>query len=221
MASNNISPKIAVFDQIAPGWYNFRHYSIFVPELEMLAKRWKKGKLLNLGSGHGADFLPVRENFELYGVDFSGEMIKLARRYSQKFRFPVNLVVADVRRLPFPDNSFDWAISVATYHHLQGRDNQLAALVELRRVLKTGGEAFVTVWNRCQSRFWFKNKEVGVPWRTGGQVIYRYYYLFTYGELEEMVKKAGFLILKSFPEHTYKLPLKYFSRNICLLIKKR
>ena len=71
-----ISPKIEVFDQMAPGWYNFRHYSIFIPELEMLAKRWQKGKLLNLGSGHGADFLPFKDNFELYGVDFSGEMIK-------------------------------------------------------------------------------------------------------------------------------------------------
>lgn len=186
----------------------------------MLAERWKSGKLLNLGCGHGADFLPFKDNFELYGVDFSSEMIKLARHYSQKFGFRVNLQVADVRNLPFADNSFDWAISVATYHHLQGRDNQLTALSELRRVLKPEGEAFITVWNRCQARFWFKKKEVAVPWRAGGQAVYRYYYLFTYRELEGLLKKAGFRILKSFPEHSYHLPIKYFSRNICLLVKK-
>ena len=220
MVDKKITPNIQVFDQIAPGWYNFRHYSIFTPELELLAKRWKNGMLLNLGSGHGADFLPFKDHFELYGVDFSREMIRMARRYSQKFGLAPKLVVADISRLPFSDDSFDWAISVATYHHLQGWENQLAALIELKRVLKSGGEAFITVWNRCQPHFWFKRKEVAVPWRTGGKVIYRYYYLFTYGELEDRVKKAGFTILKSFPEHSYNLPVKYLSRNICLLIKK-
>ena len=220
LLNSNISPKIEVFDQMAPGWYNFRHYSIFRPELERLAKSWQKGRLLNIGSGHGADFLPFKANFELYGVDFSGEMIKLARRYSHKFEFPVNLQVADARQLPFADKSFDWAISVATYHHIQGREEQLAALQELKRVLKPGGEAFVTVWNHGQPRFWFKKKEVAIPWKAKGQVIQRYYYLFTYGELERLVKKAGFRILKSFPESSYNLPIKYFSRNICLLLKK-
>ncbi len=209
-----------VFDQIAPSWYNFRHYSIFRPELEALARRWRKCRLLNVGSGHGADFLPFKDNFDLYGVDFSAEMIKLACRYSDKFEFPVNLLVADARHLPFADNTFEWAISVATYHHIQGQEAQKKALEELRRVLKPGGEAFLTVWNRCQPRFWFQDKEVNVPWRAKGQIIYRYYYLFTYWEFAGLVKKAGFRLLKSAPENSYHLPIKYFSRNICLLVKK-
>jgi tRNA (uracil-5-)-methyltransferase TRM9 len=215
-----ISPKIEIFDQMAPGWYNFRHYSIFRTELETLAKRWQKGSLLNVGSGHGPDFLPFKDKFYLYGVDFSGEMIKLARRYSRKFGFSVNLQVADARNLPFEDNAFDWAIAVATYHHLQGYENQLKALKELRRVLKPGGEAFLTVWNRCQYRFWFSGRETTVPWKAKGQVIYRYYYLFTYWEFARLARKAGLKVLKSFPETSYHLPIKYFSRNICLLVKK-
>jgi tRNA (uracil-5-)-methyltransferase TRM9 len=153
-------------------------------------------------------------------VDFSAEMLRLARRYSHKFEFPVNLQLADARCLPFADRSFDWAISVATYHHLKGRERQVAALIELKRVLKPGGEAFITVWNRGQPRFWFKRKEVGVPWRVKDRTIYRYYYLFTYGEMEALARKAGFRILKSFPETSYHLPIKYFSRNICLLLQK-
>jgi tRNA (uracil-5-)-methyltransferase TRM9 len=205
---------------MAPGWYNFRHYSIFQSELEMLAQRWQKGRLLNVGSGHGPDFLPFKEHFELYGVDFSGEMIKLARRYSHKFGFPVNLQVADARNLPFPDKTFHWAIAVATYHHLKGKEEQLKALQELRRVLRPGGEAFLTVWNRCQPRFWWKGTETAVPWKAKGQTVYRYYYLFTYWEFESRVKKAGFEIIKSFPEASYHWPLKYFSRNICLLVRR-
>jgi tRNA (uracil-5-)-methyltransferase TRM9 len=218
--AKDISPRIEVFDQMAAGWYNFRHYSIFKPELEALAKKWQKGRLLNIGCGHGADFLPLKEDFELYGMDFSSEMIKMARRYSHKFEFPVRLMVADARKLPFAAKSFDWAISVATYHHIKGKDEQLAALQELKRVLKPGAEAFITVWNRCQPSFWFKGKEVAVPWKVKGQVIDRYYYMFTYWEFEKLLKKAGFQILKSFPESTSRSPVKYFSRNICVIVKR-
>ena len=43
-----------VFNRIAPGWYNYRHWTIFRHELEELAQEWGQGKLLNLGCGHGA-----------------------------------------------------------------------------------------------------------------------------------------------------------------------
>ena len=209
-----------IFNQIAPSWYNFRHRSIFRSELEALAQRWQKGKLLNIGCAHGPDFLPFRQNFDLYGVDFSPEMLRFARKYSQKFNFAVNLSLADVIYLPYLDETFDWAISVATYHHVKDGEARQAVLDELRRVLKPGGEAFITVWNRWQPRFWFSRHEVAVPWRKKGETLYRYYYLFSYCELERLVKKAGFQVLKSFPERAYKFPLKFCSRNICLLVRK-
>jgi len=210
-----------VFDQIAPGWYNFRHWSIFRSELEALAQRWQKGRLLNLGCAHGPDFLPFRQGFDLYGVDFSNEMLKLARKYSQKFNFTVNLSLANVSQLPYTDETFDLAISIATYHHIKGEEKQqLAALNELRRVLKPGGEAFITVWNRWQPRFWLKGKEVSVPWRKKDKTLYRYYYLFSYTELERLLKQADFNVLESFPESSYHFPIKFFSRNICLLVRK-
>jgi len=147
-------------------------------------------------------------------------MLKLARRYSRKFNFTVSLSVADVRYLPYPDETFNWAISVATYHHIKGKEERLKSLLELRRVLKPGGEAFITVWNRWQLRFWFRSKEIAVPWQTKDKTLYRYYYLFSYGELEKLAKKADFEILKSFPESAYRFPIKFFSRNICLLVRK-
>ena len=209
-----------VFNQIAPDWYRFRHRSIFPRELKALAERWQQGRLLNLGCGHGPDFLPFKEKFELYGVDFAPEMIKLARKYARKFNFRVRLEVADVQKLPYPDDSFDWAIAVATYHHIEGEESRLRALRELRRVLRPGGEAFITVWNRWQPRFWFGRRQVLVPWRQRGKTLYRYYYLFSYAELEKLAGKAGFRLLRSFPESSYHFPLKVFSRNICLLLSK-
>jgi ubiquinone/menaquinone biosynthesis C-methylase UbiE len=176
--------------------------------------------LLNLGCAHGPDFLPFKESFELYGVDFSTQMLKFARKYAAKFHFKVSLSLADVRYLPYPDETFDWAISVATYHHLKGKEARLRALEELRRVLKPAGEAFITVWNRWQPRFWLRGREVAVPWRTKKGVLQRYYYLFSYPELAGLAKEAGFEVLKSFPESAHRLPVKFFSRNICLLVRR-
>lgn len=208
-----------VFNRIAPSWYNYRHWTIFRRELETLSEDWGGGKLLNLGCGHGADFLPFTQNFELYGVDFSGGMLKLARKYAEKFNFEVDLAVADVCYLPYNNETFDWAISVATYHHLKGED-QLAALRELSRILKPKGSAFITVWNRWQPRFWFSGQEIFVPWRIKGETLSRYYYLFSYTELLGLVQKSGLQVVKIFPESTYRFPVKFFSQNICLLVRK-
>ncbi|OGO24203.1 MAG: SAM-dependent methyltransferase [Chloroflexi bacterium RBG_16_50_9] len=215
-----MSTNQEVFNQIAPGWYNFRHRTIFRTELEAMAQRWRRGRLLNIGCGHGPDFLPFKQDFELHGVDFSIEMLKLARKYSIKFEFAVSLVEADACCLPYSAETFEQAIAVATYHHLKDKEDRLKALQELRRVLKPEGEAFITVWNRWQPRFWLKRQETLVPWHSGDNILFRYYYLFSYRELEKLVKKAGFTILKSFPESTYHFPIKTFSRNICLLVKR-
>lgn len=210
----------SVFNQIAPGWYNVRHWSIFGDELEELASRWRHGRLLNVGCGHGADFLPFRQNFNLYGVDFSIEMLKFARRYSKKFNFTVNLSLANISYLPFDDKSFDLAISVASYHHIKDRKERQTALGELKRVLRPGGEAFITVWNHWQPNFWLRPTEITVPWQQKGKILHRYYYLFSYMSLENLVKRTGFEIVKSSPESTYRFPLKFFSRNICLLVRR-
>lgn len=221
-----------VYDKIAPSRYGLQHWTRFRRELETLASSWQKGsaavssghpkagKLLNLGCGHGADFLPFKRGFELYGVDFSSVMLEFARKYAAKFGFTAHLFQADVSRLPFSDNSFDWAISVATYHHLESEEARMRAFTELRRVLRTGGEAFITVWNRWQPGFQLRSREASVPWQTKEGTFYRYYYFFTYSELEKLARQAGFRVLKSFPESSYRFPLKCFSRNICLLVKK-
>jgi SAM-dependent methyltransferase len=109
---------------------------------------------------------------------------------------------------------------VAAYHHIRGREEREKAFEELRRVLKPKGEAFVTVWNGGQPRFWFKSKEQRVPWRLKEKMVYRYYYLFSYGELRKLLIKTGWEIITMSPEKSYRFPIRSFSRNICVLLKK-
>ncbi len=208
------------YNQIAASRYNFRHYSRFQVELEELAARWRSGKMLNVGCAHGADFLPFVKSFELYGLDYSTEMIELAKKYAAKNQFKATLVEADACQLPYANDFFDAAIAIAIYHHIEDDAGRLQALKELYRVLKPGGEAFISVWNRWQPRHWFQKKSFMQPWNTKEKTLYRFYYLFTYGEFEKLARRAGFKVLKSYPEARYKFPLKTFSRNICLLVKK-
>ena len=208
------------FDRIAESWYRVRHWPRLRKELEELAQRWGGGRLLNVGCAHGADFLPFREGFELWGVDFSGEMLRQGQRFCRKFQFEANLVMADAVSLPFGDETFDRAVAVASYHHIKGKRERESALGELERVLKPGGEAFLTVWNRGQPRFWLKSREEKVPWRVKGETVYRYYHLFSYGELRKLLSGVGFEILSLLPEKSYRFPVKGFSRNICALVRK-
>ena len=217
MSINNGSKT---FDHIAAGWYNFRHHTIFKTELGSLARRWRSGKLLNVGCGHGADFLPFKNSLALVGIDISSGMLKYAERYMGKYGFTAELKQGDMRSLPFPDASFDFAMAVASIHHIDSKLGRIEAIQELYRILKPGGEAFVTVWNASQPRFIFKQRDILVPWRSKEEVIDRFYHLFSYGELEKLVKSVGFKIISSRPESSYRLPIKYYSRNICVLIKK-
>jgi tRNA (uracil-5-)-methyltransferase TRM9 len=210
-----------VFDQIAESWYRVRHWSLLKEELDALALRWQGGKLLNIGCAHGPDFLPFRQGFELCGVDSSPAMLRQGVRYSAKHRLYVNLVASDALFLPFPDNTFDWAISLATYHHIKGRNEREKAFRELKRVLRSEGEAFLTVWNQGQPRFWFKSKEQHVPWRLKEKTVYRYYHLFSYGELRKLLIKTGWEIVTVSPENSYHFPIRDFSRNICVLVRKQ
>ena len=207
------------FDDIAESWYRLRHWSRFTAELEELAQRWQGGRLLNIGCAHGADFLPFR-NFQLHGVDFSLGMIHQAQRYVAKLQLNANLIVATATCLPFAGATFDGAIAIAVYHHIPAVEERERALVELKRVLKPGGEAFVTVWNRQQPRFWFSGKEVNVPWRLKDEVVLRYHYLFSYSELKRLLLKTGFKIIGLGPEKAYRFPVTAFSRNICALVRK-
>ena len=214
-----MSTNREVFNDIAESWYRLRHWCRFTAELTEVAKRWQHGALLNIGCAHGPDFLPFKECFELFGIDFSERMIGMAQKYAVKFGFKANFAVADASYLPFSNSSFDWVIAIASYHHIQGAGQRRVAFQELRRVLKPGGEALITVWNRWQPGFWLKGKEVNVPWRLHDKALDRYYYLYSYLELKSTLVSAGFNVISMFPEKSFKLPVTYLSRNIFALVK--
>ncbi len=76
------------------------------------------------------------------GVDLAPETVRGARSTTSG-----PCAAADVRRLPFADDSFDGILSTSTLDHFDDRSSLDAALVELRRVLRPGGRLLLTLDN--------------------------------------------------------------------------
>ncbi|MEO8275423.1 MAG: class I SAM-dependent methyltransferase [Thermoanaerobaculia bacterium] len=84
---------------------------------------------------------------ETYGLDLSNVVAHQARRNTAQAGQPVRLMRADIRELPFPDNSFDAVYTMGTIEHI---DEYVQAIDEVRRVLRPGGRAIIGVphkWN--------------------------------------------------------------------------
>ena len=204
------------FDRIAPAWYGFRHWPLLGQELAEVADRWQAGRLINLGCAHGPDFLPFAGRFELDGLDFSAGMLAQARTYMTKHEFLANLVQSELTMVPFKAGAFDYAVSVAAYHHIEEHQQRQRAFHELYRILRPGGEAFLTVWNHLQPAFRAGPQDRLVPWQCGGTVLYRRYHLFTPHELTGYLTEAGFEVLWTGAEKRHSGPSES-ARNVCVL----
>lgn len=96
------------------------------------------GRVLDVGIGSGLN-LPFYSTSVpgVYGVDPSPTLLAMARRRAAGVRFPVILVKASAERLPMADGSFD---TVVVTWSLCSIPDPPAALGEMRRVLKPGGQ---------------------------------------------------------------------------------
>ena len=91
---------------------------------------------LDVGCGTGALLAVIREqrkDVQLFGIDLSEEMIKVARA---KLGEKADLRVSDSERLPFEDRKFDLITCTFSFHHYP---HPVEALIEMKRVLSQGG----------------------------------------------------------------------------------
>lgn len=94
--------------------------------------------LLDVACGTGSVTAHLsRPGLTAYGADASPGMARYASS-----RLPGRVIVADCRRLPYPDGSFDAVTAVWLLHLIDDVDGMLA---EAARVLRPGGTAIITV----------------------------------------------------------------------------
>ena len=100
------------------------------------------GTVLDVGCGTGALAGWVqRAGYNVIGVDASAGMLRQALD-----QHGVGAVYAGYSTaLPFEDDSFNLALSVATMHHLETPERVTATIAEMGRVVRPGG--YVLIWD--------------------------------------------------------------------------
>lgn len=98
-------------------------------------------RVLEIGFGNGkliSELLAMVPGLSYVGVEISDTMVAVAREQNRAHlqQGRVELHLASVERLPFPDATFDRALAVNTVYFWP---DQLAALIEVRRVLRADG----------------------------------------------------------------------------------
>src|SRR5439155_1285521 len=113
----------------------------------------RDARVLDLGAGNGrhAKILSHRGN-QAVALDFSLPLLMIgrARERGTAEAMRIDWVGGEATKLPFRDASFDAGLCIAVLHHLPLETDRLAALGELRRVLRQQAPVFLSVWAREQ-----------------------------------------------------------------------
>jgi ubiquinone/menaquinone biosynthesis C-methylase UbiE len=118
----------------------------YLPEFARFAEG-RGQDVLELGVGMGADHLEWARSGprSLTGIDLTPNAVAYTSQRLRLFGLASRLVVADAERLPFPGGAFDLVYSWGVIHH---SPDTLAAALEIRRVLRPGGQARVMIYHR-------------------------------------------------------------------------
>jgi len=120
--------------------YNSRFWEPVIPTFAKYYNLNKDSKILDVGCAKGFmlyDFQKAIPGVSIQGIDISPYAIANSKEEIKKY-----LQVADARKLPFDDNTFDLVISITTLHNFNKEDMKIA-LSEIMRVTKK--DAFITL----------------------------------------------------------------------------
>jgi ubiquinone/menaquinone biosynthesis C-methylase UbiE len=102
--------------------------------------------VLDVGCGQGMDLIGYAQaGARITGIDLTPRHAELARLHLAAFGLQGAVVVGDAESMPFPDRSFDRVSSNGVLHHTPDMG---AALREINRILRPGGEARIVLYNR-------------------------------------------------------------------------
>jgi ubiquinone/menaquinone biosynthesis C-methylase UbiE len=100
-------------------------------------------KILDIACGDGELSLRIADKgADVYGLDMSAEGIASARRLAKIAKLNCEFTVGDAERLPYSDGFFDKVVCSSSLEHFK---DDAQSLSEMKRVLKPGGKAVLTV----------------------------------------------------------------------------
>lgn len=126
--------------------FHTKRYGFSQDIIDTSKRRSSDGQLIILdsacGIGYGSNLLLPSNQRKIVGVDIDRQTIQEANDYAGEYS---TFVHGDLQRLPFPNEAFDYIISLETIEHVE---NPGQALYEMSRVLKPRGTLVVSTPNR-------------------------------------------------------------------------
>lgn len=168
------------------------------------------GKVLDIGSGRGQFLCAMSKlGFSAFGVEASPDYIAQSKALAAKEGVSISISEASAERLPFGENSFDFVNAAEVSEHV---GNPETMIKEIFRVLKRGGQAYVSFHNRC-GIYDYHYHMYFINWmpRTFAEIILKIFgkekkdsiigrqklstmHYYTYGRINKIVLSSGFLI---------------------------
>jgi ubiquinone/menaquinone biosynthesis C-methylase UbiE len=171
--------------------------------------------ILDLGSGQG-DFLidATKKGAHIIGLEKSEAYIQITKSKAAQENIPVNLISGIGEKLPFNNNSFDFINMAEVIEHVE---SPLSVLKEVYRVLRPGGQAYMSIPNRFGIRdphfhLYFVNwlprsicnlyislfkKHKNYNFKDIGYQNLTEMHYYTRGQISRLVKSIGFSIKDS------------------------
>ncbi len=148
------------------------------------------------GPGYLAIELAKTGRYRVTGIDISKDFVEIAKRNARDAGVEVDFRQGNASAMPFADNTFDFIICTAAFKNFK---EPLRALMEMHRVLKTGGTALVVDMNKKASyeQIDAYAKSVGAAGRDGlfMKLIFKYFLrngAYTRKEIESLISKTPF-----------------------------
>ena len=173
------------YDTLAGKWSQKYFNADVKRSMDLFVKYLKPGsKVLDIGCGPGRDTKELSSRgFNVTGVDFSEEMLKIAKTHFSGGNF----MQMDMLDLKFPDNYFDGIWAMASFLNIKKKDS-LSTLKGFFRVLNEDGILAMAV----------KKGDGEIHEAEDGET--RLFSLYSESELNDFLKRAGFYVLEGSTE---------------------
>jgi len=152
--------------------------------------------LLDLGSGPGSLLVEVKRlcpEARVIGVDPSEHMLEIARRNAESAGFPgIETVKGSAERIPVDSATADLVVSQYSLHDWSDPQKGLS---EIFRILKPGGNAVITDWNKSYPKWKFYLHNLGlmrrVSWHHAVEARNSFRRAYPFAEVLNLVRSAA------------------------------
>ena len=153
----------------------------------------RDGLVLEAGCGAGEVAAALHHRgFAVHAVDYEANTVRELRD-----RFPmIDATCGDVRDLPMESGSVTYYLSIGVLEHMQ--DGSEEAILEARRVLRSGGRAFISVPYLNPFRQAFLDRCLSGGHCEAAPLFFHQYY-FSTNEFSRILESNGLMVLDAYP----------------------